>query len=97
MRPANRPARFAWLAIVLVLMGYLIYGYLKADSQLSTLHLRLDESEVKLRQKKELNLQLKQLVSELNTDAYVEKMAREKLGLIEPGEIPYLTGPSGRN
>ena len=37
---------------------------------------------------------LRQQIDLMNTDEYIEKMAREKLGLIKPGEIPYIAVPS---
>jgi cell division protein FtsL len=32
---------------------------------------------------------------QLTTPTYVEKLAREELGLVKPGEIPYI--PAGKN
>jgi cell division protein FtsL len=37
---------------------------------------------------------LRQQIELMNTDNYVEMIAREKLGLIKPGEIPYIAVPS---
>ena len=37
---------------------------------------------------------LRQQIDLMNTDDYVEMIAREKLGLIKPGEIPYIAVPS---
>ena len=39
------------------------------------------------------NEQLKEETTRLNTDAYIEQQARERLGLIKPGEEPFLVVP----
>lgn len=39
------------------------------------------------------NEELKEETSRLNTDAYIEQQARERLGLIKPGEEPFLVVP----
>ena len=40
------------------------------------------------------NSQLNQQISKLQTDAEVERLARERYGLIKPGESPYVILPS---
>ena len=37
---------------------------------------------------------LRQQIELMNTDEYIEKIARDKLGLIKQGEIPYIAVPS---
>ncbi|MFZ5436403.1 MAG: FtsB family cell division protein [Bacillota bacterium] len=37
------------------------------------------------------NAILQERIAYLQTDQYIEKAAREKLGLIFPGEVPYMT------
>ncbi|HEX6971905.1 MAG TPA: septum formation initiator family protein [Limnochordia bacterium] len=38
----------------------------------------------------ERNAQLRAVLARMDTDAYIEQVAREKLGLVEPGERPYV-------
>lgn len=98
MKRARGLASIPLIVLMLAVAGYLGHGYLRADARLGALELRADEAEIALRHKRELNADLKRRVAELQTDEYIEKVAREKLGLIKPGEIPYLTEPdSGRN
>lgn len=40
-------------------------------------------------QEKKLNTELKLRIKELNTDSFVELLARKKLGLVMPGEVVY--------
>jgi cell division protein FtsB len=40
------------------------------------------------------NAQLHDQISKLNTDAEIERIARERYGLIKPGEVPYTILPS---
>lgn len=53
----------------------------------------IDRLEKTLAQVKETNEQLKEETQRLNTDAYIEQQARERLGLIRPGEEPFLVVP----
>lgn len=45
---------------------------------------------VRLEQLQDQNQQLKQERDQLNNPAYVEKIAREELGMAKPGEVPYI-------
>jgi cell division protein FtsB len=52
---------------------------------------QVTERQVELDKVKEKNDRLKDQVNMSKTDAYSEKMAREKLGMIKPGEKKVIT------
>ncbi len=53
----------------------------------------IEELSVELNNIKTQNSELRVETQRLNTDAYIEQQARERLGLIKPGEEPFLLVP----
>jgi len=79
-------SKIIW-ALILVLIFYIVFLF--SDKYAKTLQLKEDikrlESDIK-----ELKLKNKNLLEEvesLKTDKYIEKIAREELGLTKPDEI----------
>lgn len=69
-----------------MVMGLVFYTFgeqmiksYQMQKEVSTLETQISGIEKK-------NIQLKQMAKDLETDAYVEKIAREKLGLVKQGE-----------
>jgi len=83
------------------LIVFILYaGYLIITQELKILELKAEV--IRIRQQIELyearNNLLSQVIENLKSDEYVEKIAREELGLIKEGEIPYLAiPPKGQN
>jgi cell division protein FtsB len=73
-----------WLGVFFGL--YLIYVLGKGIWEMRGLYGRLSQAELSLEQEKEKRDQLFRQVSEATTAAYVEKVAREELGMSLPGE-----------
>jgi len=48
-----------------------------------------------MEQLQQINANLNDERTKLNKPTYIEKIAREELGLVKPGEIPYI--PAGKN
>ena len=98
VRNVNRRQKFKWNWCGL-LVGFLVisFFYVCISQQIE---LRAVQREAicardELAAAKQLNQQLQQERSQLSTPEYVEKLAREELGLVKPGEIPYI--PAGKN
>jgi cell division protein FtsL len=53
----------------------------------------IDDLASELNSVKQQNRELQLETQRLNTDAYIEQQARERLGLIKPGEEPFLLVP----
>lgn len=81
------------LAVLLAaLIGYLGWAYFRADVELAELQTRAVQARARFHQAQEERKALNLKIGQLNTDRYIEKIARENLGLAKPGEIPYLVG-----
>lgn len=76
------------------IIAFLIYWTMTFLDQQQHLD-RLNHELQNIEQEKQTWLQkeqsLKEYIRYLHTDEYIEKTAREKLGYIMPGEIPYIT------
>lgn len=85
----RKKKKFSFKNIIIVLAA-LYAGYIIVSTQISMNKIK---AEVNIRQQelekvKEKNQKLQDEVNMSKTDAYYEKLARERLGLIKPGEAP---------
>lgn len=82
-----------------LLIGFLSYmGLLLLWQEVTAfrLHRELISVTEQVRAAHERNARLYAQIREMQSDAYVEKIAREQLGFIRDGEVPFLPIPSGR-
>ena len=92
MPSAVRPKpRIRWLRIF-VMLAIAYFSYLAAVQQveLYAIHQETDSLRSRIREVESSNQALTDEKVKLSTAAYIEKLAREKLGLVKPGEIPYI-------
>ncbi|QJW45763.1 septum formation initiator family protein [bacterium BFN5] len=88
--------RVKWFRLVLLsIFGYFIYICFNQYSQISAINQEKEAVKLRLEQAREVNANLTEERKRLNDRAYIEKLAREELGLAKPGETPYI--PSGKN
>ncbi len=91
----RKPAKFhiSWFGLLLV--AIIVYFSSILVSQQAHLH-QLDsdqaEAEARLETARRENAQLKQEKEDLGRLDYIEKIAREELGMTRHGELPYSTG-----
>lgn len=85
-----------WMLLASVVVGFLAFRYTQADAEVGVLQRRAADAEIRLRELREQNEALRARVEDLRSDAAVERAARENLGLIKPGEIPYRIVPAER-
>lgn len=80
-----------WFNIVVcILSGYFIYTFIGQQMQINSLDREVQNTRLQI---EALNEEAKKLTEErerLNSTAYIEKIAREELGLVKPGEVPYV-------
>lgn len=76
--------------VIFFLLGNLLVGYLTSTLTLVRLHQRKQEIQKEIRRIEAENAQLQKHISYLKSPAYVEKVAREKLGLVKPDEVKYV-------
>ena len=85
--------RVKWFRIFLIaLSGYFIYMCIGQQSQLASIRRETQSTRMQLEQLQQANTTLADERNSLYDPKYVEKLAREELGLVKPGEIPYLPG-----
>ena len=81
--------RFKSIILVLVMM-YVSYLLIQQQVTMSRQKSELQKYTVELQKKKEKNKILQDEVELSKTDKYIEKLAREILGLVKEGETPVM-------
>ena len=76
-----------------VVTAYMTVSFLSLNARLHQMRRDATDLQRALTQRQTQNQALQKEVQELQTDAYVEKVAREDLQMTKPGEIRYLTKP----
>lgn len=72
------------VAVILFTAGVQYYQNIKKMEKLQT---KIEELENSIDAAQEENKKLAEQLDNVNSDEYIEKMAREKLGLVKPGEV----------
>lgn len=86
---AKRNLRFHRLALALTL-GAIVIMALSPARQLHAQQRNIAAEEAKLAALAEENTILEQRLARLQDPDYIEKLAREQLGMVRPGEIAYV-------
>lgn len=83
--------RVKWFRLVaIVLVFYFIYLSVGQQRQLNAISKETDSMRTQLAQFQQVNATLKEEANALQDHKYVEKLARDELGLVKPGESPYV-------
>ncbi|MEN6413360.1 MAG: septum formation initiator family protein [Veillonellales bacterium] len=92
----HRKLRIRWFRLTLLaLVVYFIFLCVGQQSRLSAINSETRATRQQLEQLQQINDSLAEEREQLNNPAYIEKLAREELGLVKPGETPYI--PAKRN
>ena len=70
----------------LLLVGFVVYSGVEGLLQANSLDDRIIETRAEIEQLRRDTEQLAALVAWLDSDAYIERIAREDLGMVRPGE-----------
>jgi cell division protein FtsB len=85
--------RVKWFKLITIILScYFIYLSVGQQRQLNTIGNEAASIQMQLAESQQINTTLKEERDALNDRKYVEKLAREELGLVKPGETPYI-GP----
>lgn len=79
-----------WLVVTLCVLIYGVYVIGDKAMTISQLNSDMDQARLRLEEAQRENQQLKEENASLSDDAYIEKLAREELGMTRKGEIPYI-------
>ncbi len=79
--------------LVLLLAVMLIFQFIGQRSTLSRIETEIAEKNKFLEDLKKKNEEMKLEIQNISSDEYIEKMARERLQMIKPDEIPVTNAP----
>ena len=87
----RRRYRVRWLRVlILVTAAYFVYLAIGQQFELYTIHRETAALQDRIAELEQSNKALIDEKSRLASPSYVEKIAREQLGLVKPGEVPYI-------
>lgn len=87
----KRKYRLNWFRVVMIaIILYTIYVCVNQQLQYAAISREMEATKTQLEQLQQTNEAMGQEKQKLSTPAHVEKLAREELGLVKPGEIPYV-------
>ena len=79
------------LFITLGLIGYFMYIiFVYQQGILDVKNSKLQDVKLKIEEEKNIKEQLKKQEQEINSDEFIEKMAREKLSMLKQGEREFV-------
>lgn len=93
-RNRRTPRGLGLFLLTLIVGGYLFKLYADVDRRHAAVHAQATAAERQLEQARQRQAQLQAHIAALQTDAEIEKQARERLGLIREGEVPVLVQPT---
>ena len=73
--------------IIILLFSMFIIGFIRQELTMKRIQKEIVESEEVLRNLKEKNFKLQAELESTPSDEYLEKLARERLGMVKKGEI----------
>ena len=83
--------RVKWFKLITIALScYFIYLSIGQQIQLNAIGQETKSIQIEQAQFEQINTALKAERDALNDRRYVEKVAREELGLVKPGETPYI-------
>ncbi|WP_434131783.1 Cell division protein FtsL [Sporomusa paucivorans] len=87
----RKSKQFSWFRLCLLIMaGYFCYAVIDQQTELYQIRRETEVVNAQMAQAREVNSRLLAEKENLSTAAYIEKVAREQLGLVKPGEVPYI-------
>lgn len=90
-RNKNR-SRFNWfVAALIVITVYFSYTFIEQQIHLNALNRDYEAAQARLEAARIRNAELKEQRAGLEDPAYIEKVAREDLGMTRQGEMPYIS------
>ncbi|MDR3589722.1 MAG: septum formation initiator family protein [Negativicutes bacterium] len=88
---SGRKFRVKWFRLaVMMTVGYCLYVLAGQQLELNAVNREAEATRGRVEQLKQLNKSYAEEKVRLSTPAYVERLARDELGLAKPGEVPYV-------
>ncbi len=87
----RKTKRLSWFRLcILIMAGYFCYVVIMQQAELAKIRRETELVNTRMTEAAEINNSLLAEKEKLSTAAYIEKIAREQLGLVKPGEVPYI-------
>ncbi|QDR83360.1 Cell division protein FtsL [Sporomusa termitida] len=87
----KKAIRFSWFRLCIFIMaGYFCYVIILQQTELYQIRREMDVVNTRLAEAEGVNKSLTAEKKQLSMTEYIEKVAREQLGLVKPGEVPYI-------
>jgi len=88
----NKTGHSNWFVIVMFLLAvWFSYKFVEQQTVLNDVSYHQSMAQVRLSEAQERNKALRVERDSLNDGAYIEKVAREDLGMTRQGEMPYIS------
>ncbi len=87
----RKSKHFSWFRLcILIMAGYFCYVVIVQQTELYQIRRETEAVNGRMAEVHDINSSLTAEKEKLSTAAYIEKVAREQLGLVKPGEVPYI-------
>ena len=91
----TRSTSFILTLAIIAVIGYFVISLISLQMEKAEKEQQLAQAQTTLEQKKEHNEELQSVLEEDDDSAYIEKVARDVLGYVFPGERVYYDISSG--
>ena len=72
--------------VIIILIAILVISYVRQELTMNKIHKDIEDKQTQLNELQDKNKKLQDEVNQSSTDEYIERMARERLGMIKDGE-----------
>ncbi len=72
--------------VIIILIAILVISYVRQELTMNKIHKDIEAKQTQLNELQDKNKKLQDEVNQSSTDEYIERMARERLGMIKDGE-----------
>ncbi|MEC9488652.1 MAG: septum formation initiator family protein [Halanaerobium sp.] len=86
-----------FLILLCLFLSFCLYNFYKGFETVQLMQERMQRLENKISKLQAENQQLAREIGQINSPEYLEKISREELGLVKPGEIMVITVPVDPN
>lgn len=82
--------RFFVVMTLLFFGSYVLYGYASGFMRMRAIRLEIQQVRREIEELRMLNIELEEQLSRYDSDEFIERIAREQLRLVAPGETPVI-------
>ena len=81
------------LIIAIVFAIWLAYSFITQQVKINSLNKEIKQLEAQISDEEKRSSELEEKMKEIDTPEYIEKIAREELGMVAPDEIIFMEAP----